>query len=242
MAGVPLRTAYGFRMYTRFHDRTNRKAFQGKLGILPAFIRALPPGACLIDIGANLGVITIMAARQVGPHGLVLAFEPVAETCDELLRNLALNNLTNVTAFQLAIAAKPAAVRMTVPDPRHSGAAHIASNGQGDVRAVPLAAVPEVRAAIDRMPVYAKLDTEGYEFEVLKGMRPLLEQQAVVSLVVEIEHGHLRRFGASAAAIYDELARCGYRPRLHAQPAAGHYDEIFDRTNGAAAAGNISAR
>jgi FkbM family methyltransferase len=244
LVSVPLKSAYGFYVYTRFHDRTNRKAFQGNLGILPAFVRAVPRGACFIDIGANLGVIAIMAARQVGQEGRVLAFEPVAGTHRELRRNVALNALGNIETFQLAIAARSDVVQMTEPDPMHSGAAHVASKGEGTVSAVPLADVPEVIAAAAARPVYVKVDTEGYELEVLKGMRALLEGRRVVSLVIEIDHGHLSRFGASAGAIYAELAHLGYRPRLHPTPVAGHYDEIFDCTDGAANAssGNISPR
>jgi FkbM family methyltransferase len=244
MAGVPLATAYGFRMYTRFHDRTNRKAFQGNLGLLPRFVREVPRGACFVDIGANLGTIAIMAALQVGRGGRVLAFEPVPETYRELQRNIALNGLDNVVTYPMAIAARVAAIRMSPLDSMHSGAAHVDQAGQGDIRATPLAEVAEVgRAAEAGMPLYAKLDTEGYELEVLRGMRPLLERGVIVSLIVEIEHGHLARFGASAKDIYELLAEYGYRPRLHAQPVDHHYDEVFDRVvHGTRSSGNIKAK
>jgi FkbM family methyltransferase len=194
------------------------------------FVRSLPRGACLIDIGANLGVISIMAARHVGPEAGVLAFEPVAGTHRELRRNVALNALANIETFQLV-------VQMTESDPLHSGAAHVVSVGEGTIRAVPLAGVPEAIAAAAACPLYVQVDTEGYE-------RALLEGRRVVSLVIEIDHGHLSRFDASAAAIYEELAHLGYRPRLHTTRAAGHYDEIFDGTDGAAnvSSGNINAR
>jgi FkbM family methyltransferase len=229
LEGIPLRTAYGFPIYSRYHDRTNRMGFQGKLGIVPAFVRQVPAGACFVDIGANHGVVTIMAARQVGPHGRVFAFEPVAETFAALQRNVQLNALSNVQVYRMAISDEVASVHMSAPDPLHSGAAHVLRRHGGDVLAAPLATIPEVAAAAARMPVYAKLDTEGYELQVLKGMRPLFEQQRVVALVVEIEPRHLARFGTTPADIYEEMHRLGYRPRLHAAPADRHYDEIFER-------------
>jgi FkbM family methyltransferase len=243
MEGVPVQTAYGFPIYSKFHDRTNRVGVQGKLGVLPGFVREVPPGACFIDIGANHGVITIMAARRVGPEGRVLAFEPVAETFASLTRNLELNRLSNVTPFNLAVAARPASVRMSAADPLHSGAARIEPGAEGDVTAAPLCALPEVMAALETGPVYAKLDTEGYELEVLKGMEPLLAARRITSLIIEIDDGHLGRFGATAADLYGWLAGHGYRPRLHAAPSGRHYDEIFDRPSDAAPpAGNMSAR
>jgi FkbM family methyltransferase len=232
MEGIPVQTAYGFPIYSKFHDRTNRVGVQGKLGVVPAFVQQVPEGACFIDIGANHGVITIMAARRVGPAGRVLAFEPVADTYASLLRNLELNALANVTTFQMAVAAEPASVRMSAPDPVHSGSARIESSDGGDVTAAPLADIPEVLAAMAGRPVYAKLDTEGYELEVLQGMRPLLASGRISALVIEIDDGHLRRFGGSAAAVYQCLAELGYRPRLHAAPGGRHYDEIFELARG----------
>jgi FkbM family methyltransferase len=234
LEGVPVQTAYGFPIYSKFHDRTNRVGVQGKLGVLPAFVQQVAEGACFIDIGANHGVITIMAARRVGAAGRVLAFEPVAETYASLTRNLELNALTNVITFPVAVAARPASVRMTPADPLHSGSARIESNAGGNVEAAPLSEIPEVLEAMSGRAVYAKLDTEGYELEVLKGMRPLLAAGRITSLVIEIDDSHLQRFGASAAAVYEALAEFGYRPRLHSAPGGRHYDEIFDRTrNGA---------
>jgi FkbM family methyltransferase len=229
MEGVPVQTAYGFPIYSKFHDRTNRVGVQGKLGILPDFVRQVPAGACFVDIWANHGVITIMAARQVGPAGCVLAFEPVPDTFAALERNLALNRLDNVTAFPMAVAARSTAVRMSPADPLHSGSARIEAHEAGDVPAAPLTDIPGVATAMGDRPVFAKVDTEGYELEVLRGMGPLLEAGRIASMVIEIDDGHLRRFGASASAVYEELARYDYRPRLHDGPAGRHYDEIFDR-------------
>lgn len=244
LEGVPVQTAYGFPIYSKFHDRTNRVAVQGKLGILPEFVRQVPEGACFIDIGANLGVITIMAARRVGPTGRVLAFEPVPATFASLQRNLTLNKISNVTALSVAVAARAAAVRMSAADPLHSGAARVESQDGGDVSAAPLAEIPEVESAMATRPVYAKLDTEGYELEVLRGMRGLLEAGRITALIIEIDDVHLQRFGATASAVYQELARFGYHPRLHQAPGGRHYDEIFDRAGARSGGsdGNISAR
>jgi len=146
-----------------------------------------------------------------------------------LQRNLDLNGLDNVTAFPTAVAARTTAVRMSAADPLHSGAARIEAHDAGDVPAAPLAEIAGVETAMANRPVYAKLDTEGYELEVLQGMRPLLEAGRIAALVIEIDDDHLRRFAASASGVYETLARYGYHPRLHDGPAGGHYDEIFDR-------------
>ena len=57
---------------------------------------AMAPGECFIDIGANLGLFTMVASRHLGPEGRVVAFEPNQTTFADLAGNLAANNCTNV--------------------------------------------------------------------------------------------------------------------------------------------------
>ena len=63
----------------------------------------LNPGMTVIDVGANVGIHTSIAARSVAPHGTVYGFEPVPENFEILVGNLARNQLTNVVVEQLAV-------------------------------------------------------------------------------------------------------------------------------------------
>jgi hypothetical protein len=65
--------------------------------IAEILIRALQPGDSMLDIGANIGVFSVLAAGLVGPAGRVVAFEPAPENRVRLAANLALNELENVT-------------------------------------------------------------------------------------------------------------------------------------------------
>ncbi len=64
---------------------------------------AIRPGANVVDIGANIGIFTVLAARRVGPAGRVIAIEPNRETADRLERNVALNSLGNVVVYRAAV-------------------------------------------------------------------------------------------------------------------------------------------
>ena len=57
-----------------------------------------------VDVGANVGYYTLIAARRVGPQGRVIAFEPVPRNVAFLHRHLALNRVTNVTILPVACA------------------------------------------------------------------------------------------------------------------------------------------
>jgi predicted methyltransferase len=67
------------------------------------FHRLLKPEMMVVDIGAHVGYFTLIAAKQVGPAGKVLAFEPDADNHAALLKNIAMNDYQNITVAQKAV-------------------------------------------------------------------------------------------------------------------------------------------
>ncbi|TNF32573.1 MAG: FkbM family methyltransferase, partial [Gammaproteobacteria bacterium] len=65
--------------------------------------RLLEPGDCVLDIGANIGYFTVLAASMVGPEGQVWAFEPEPLNSQLLGHNLHINGLSNVQALAVAL-------------------------------------------------------------------------------------------------------------------------------------------
>src|SRR5689334_17792000 len=63
----------------------------------------LRPGDCFIDVGANVGLFSLVASRWVGPAGHVYSFEPSAREYEALRDNLRRNGLSEETAFRLAV-------------------------------------------------------------------------------------------------------------------------------------------
>ena len=74
------------------------------------------PGNVVVEAGANIGSHTLFMARRVGPMGSVLAFEAQRMLYLELCANMALNGVTNVYPFQMALADQPGSMVMDVPD------------------------------------------------------------------------------------------------------------------------------
>ena len=68
-------------------------------GEIDLFRQLLRPGDVAIDVGANIGALTVGMARLVQPGGAIVAFEPQRTIFDILCNNLRLNSLANVTAF-----------------------------------------------------------------------------------------------------------------------------------------------
>ena len=60
-------------------------------------------GATVLDVGAHVGIFTVLLARRVGAAGRVLAFEPLLDNLRRLRENIQLNDLHNVTIFPFAV-------------------------------------------------------------------------------------------------------------------------------------------
>lgn len=134
----------------------------------------LRPGDCFVDVGANIGHYSLLASACVGSEGRVVAIEAAQDIHGLLDRHVTLNGRRNIRTVQCAAAAERGVVKLYHG---HSGnigkTTTIAGDGVAtDVRAVPLA---EILAAdeIARIRII-KVDVEGAELQVLRGLAPLL--------------------------------------------------------------------
>jgi FkbM family methyltransferase len=162
----------------------------------------------VVDVGANIGYYLLQEADIVGPRGHVYGFEPVPDTADLLARNVRHNGFDErVTIERNAVGARDGTVRMRVPDA--SNLAHIAA-----VRSVREYAPREYENA-DELDVgmrtldsylseagvshgtvgAVRMDVEGYEVEILRGMSRILSEAAPLVLFVEC-HPWLRETGS----------------------------------------------
>ena len=87
-------------------------------GVVALVNRLLRPGDCFIDVGANIGYLTLAGARAVGPTGSVIAFEPLPAARAWLERNVALNDGLRVSIRGEAVCDRTATAVLNV-GPRH---------------------------------------------------------------------------------------------------------------------------
>jgi FkbM family methyltransferase len=176
----------------------------------------LGPGDTVIDIGANVGLFAILAARIVGPQGKVFAFEPASATFARLERNIKLNNFRNVTAINAAIGAANGEAQLCLSDRSAYAALRQAIGGSPEsspgvaatetVRVRALASVIE-EFMLDRVKLL-KLDCEGAEYDIFGGLTPEIAQKIEqISMEVHKIPGHL------TAEIPQMLDRLGFATR-----------------------------
>jgi FkbM family methyltransferase len=144
-----------------------------------ALARHLGPGMVFYDVGANVGFLTLLGARLVGRSGAVIAFEPHPGNAAALRHNVALNGFDHVVVFEQAAAAQPGSGTLFFAD-QTTLATLVQPPGSTDGGAaieVALVAIDElVTRHVIPPPAVVKIDVEGAELDVLRGMRETIRR------------------------------------------------------------------
>jgi FkbM family methyltransferase len=157
---------------------------------LAAFLRRrLRPGDTFIDVGANIGCVSALASRLVGPRGTVIAIEPSPAVIAALQETVARNDLTNIRLVAAAVSDCDHELPLFSGPNHNIGLTTTVARGgfreQGRVRAAPLGSlVTREELATARL---IKIDVEGAEDSVLAGMLASVDALAAdAELVVEL--------------------------------------------------------
>ena len=156
------------------------------------------PESLIMDIGANIGTITVPIALNF--PGLVVAYEPVEDTFADLSANLRLNRLENVQAVMKACSASPGSGDMIGIAERNRGLAHleISQTGKTDVTTV-----DKESARFGKPVSMIKMDVEGHELSVLDGAKGVLVNDRPL-VICEI-------LGKTGKPIFEKMKSLGYR-------------------------------
>jgi FkbM family methyltransferase len=173
-------------------------------------LKILNPGNVLIDVGANLGYYTVIGSTQVGPSGKVFAFEPEPQNFELLQKNCHLNSLDNVQLHHAALS-----------DTNGSGYIYLNESNLGDHqvydagedrerRKIQMMVGSELLATQTDRADLIKIDTQGAEYHVLKGLEALILQSLPeLHIIVEFWPAGLGRAGASGSDLLEVLVGYG---------------------------------
>jgi FkbM family methyltransferase len=145
--------------------------------------RLLRPGDVVFDVGANVGLYTLLASLRVGPEGRVVAFEPLPGNLDYLAQHLELNRVKNVEVVGAAVGRARGHSSFVAAGSRSMG--RLGSGGSLEVDVVCL----DDLVASGRVPPpdLIKMDIEGGEVEALVGAQTVLREHRPT--VVLATHG-----------------------------------------------------
>lgn len=158
------------------------------------------PESVVVDIGANFGYFSVLAANLIGPQGSgqVIAFEPNPALCKLLRRNRDINwSIAPLTLHEMALGQAEAELPLHIPRERGANASLSAPEGLAcDTIAVnvrPLDAVLPPGLAVDLM----KIDVEGHEATVLRGAREVIARSPDLHLILEWSPSQMKAAGIS---------------------------------------------
>ena len=214
---------HGYRMRLGLSEWSERQTyFLGRyfdLGTQHFLMHALAPGDTLIDVGGNIGMITLLGAHRVGPAGKVVTVEPNPDAADRIEASLGENSIANVTLHRVGLSDQPGRFTLSVIT-AHTGMGTLADVEEQHKPLVSARHEVEVARGDDVIgptplpgAVTMKMDIEGFECRALRGMTQTLRRHKP-AIITEVSEHHLRRAGASSKEMFELLRGEGYRSYL----------------------------
>jgi FkbM family methyltransferase len=202
--------------------------------VLTEFLRRrLEPGRVFVDVGANLGWFSANAAKWVAPSGSVVAIEPAPALFGQLVAQVKDNHLDNVRTVNEAVGATSGRVRIQAGPAAHTGLTRVVQSTSAASGEVPLQPLPSILTADEIARCRAiKIDVEGSEYDVVRGMEDLLPRlPADAELIIEVGPERAAS-GTDVAELFGILQAAGYHP--YAMPnsytMAAYRDPLFPAT------------
>ena len=180
----------------------------------------LKPGDTFVDIGANVGMASLTAARAVGPKGQIVAFEPNPAVARIFAKTMAINRLSNVTLHVAAVGSKNGTARFFVPDDNHGEGSLGTDFGarEGSLTDVQVMG-PTTIESLKRCELI-KIDVEGWETQVVGALSRAIARHEP-AIITEVESQHLVRCGSNVAELTNAFARLGYTGFRYGEVPAG---------------------
>lgn len=175
--------------------------------------RLIQPGMVVADVGANIGLLTLVMAWATGPGGRVIAFEPEAVPRSNLEKMKHLNGLSWVEVRDQAVGESAGRLTFHVSDIiGHSSLYALPDAEEARTVEVEVVRLDDVAPA-QRLDV-VKIDVEGAELDVLAGMKGVIAKNPDLAIVAEFGPEHLKRVGQTPAQWFKAFGDAGFTPYM----------------------------
>jgi FkbM family methyltransferase len=176
--------------------------------------KILLPGDRFMDIGANVGIITLLAASKVGANGSIISVEPISKNVAKLKENITLNNLKNTDILQIGLSDVPGEFNFSKEDV----GSHMTDVANYNTEVIKVLQLDTVLQNQTEAYNVTKIDVEGMELLVLKGAGESIKKILLPVVIIEVNGLH-ERFGILRDDIYDFLIKRNYL--------LGHYNHDY---------------
>lgn len=209
---------HGYRMVmdiSKWNDRLSY--FLGRYYDLPTQLliqNSVRPGDSFIDVGANTGMITLLAAYHTGKTGCVHAFEPNPLAFQQLQATITNNELQQVSLYHCGLSDEQTELTLTVPTDV-TGLGTFTQLPEKDRSLISNQYQVPVYRGDEQLPdnlpgaTFIKIDVEGFEVNVIKGFSQTLQKLRPV-VMTEVVAGYLERAGSSVGELCSLMGDFGY--------------------------------
>lgn len=186
-------------------------------------LHTLREGDRFADVGANVGVYTLLASGYCG--AVTMAFEPVPATFQWLQQNIVLNRLEQkVFAYNHGIGAAEGFLHFST---RYDTVNHVVPEERAGETTKVVVNTLEHFYRKHGIPLLMKVDVEGFETEVVKGLGPLLHDGQLKAIIIEL-NGSGGRYGYDEKALHQRLVDAGFVPHAY-EPFARELKRLDDK-------------
>jgi FkbM family methyltransferase len=202
---------FGFRMTLNLSDYIQRNISWGQYEALETKIISahLHPGGMFVDVGANIGYYTALAASLVGATGLVLAFEPDPECFQALVSTF--STKPNIRCMQIAVSDSVGTLKLYIPpDSEHNHDSSWLAYCEGMTAFNSKTTTLDIALGECGRVQLLKMDIEGHEPQAVHGGRRVLGSGRVERVLCELNQRLLRLAGSSRAELVELLQSCGF--------------------------------
>ncbi len=168
------------------------------------------PGMKILDIGANVGLYTLLFAQHTGSSGTVWAFEPDLGNADMLKHNLRLNAYENVVVDTRAVGSMSKKGKLFLSESHQGDHRLFQAEDARESIEVDVVAIDDIFQNGECIDI-VKIDVQGAEELVLAGMQQLISRSENLTIIVEIVEDEMAAPGCSAASAVVMLESLGFR-------------------------------
>jgi len=177
------------------------------MGFLLHFLRE---GDVFADIGSNIGSYSVLASGCC--RAKTIAFEPISSSFSWLLKNIELNNLQGlITPFNMGIGSSTTELYFTA---EYGTVNHVVADNEivneNNILKVPVSSFDDISLTTG-FPQLIKIDVEGFETEVIRGMKNTLQSDELKAIIIEL-NGSACRYGWDESLIHQHLLENHYFP------------------------------
>lgn len=210
--GIRSARVHGYRMELDLGEHIQRMIYLGAYERHETrwIRRQLRAGMTFVDIGANVGYFTLLAAGVVGRSGRVIAIEPSDPAADKLEKVVVDNRLTWVNVERYGLGRMEGEQKLSQPSP-HNHTPSMIGKPDRPGRKVRVRALDDCLADWQLQTIdLLKMDVEGFEPEVIAGASDCLQSGRVRNILCEFNDSWLRQNGSSGEQLYKQLLDFGF--------------------------------